>query len=76
MEKTGQLAEASALCDVQKVNGLACDKVGQYECESGHRVCFFHSIRTIGANSVENRKCVPCMDAGKTSFVHRLRTAR
>jgi len=59
-------------CIVSRPNGQACANEGQYECENGHNVCFFHSIRTIGAQSSNNRKCLACMEAGKTSFVHRI----
>lgn len=59
------------MCVARKPNGAECGNAGQYECENGHIVCFFHSIRTIGTQSVKNRKCLACMDEGKTSFVHR-----
>lgn len=59
-------------CVVRKPNGQVCGNEGEYLCENGHSVCFFHSIRTIGTQSSQNRKCVACMEAGKTSFVHRV----
>ncbi len=66
-----QHASAQAMCVARKPNGAACANEAQFECENGHVVCFFHSIRTIGAQSVNKRKCVACMEQGKTSFVHR-----
>lgn len=61
-----------AACVVRKPTGEQCRNEGQYQCANGHRVCFFHSIRTIGAQSSQNRKCVACMEAGRTSFVQRV----
>jgi len=63
---------APTRCIVNRPNGQPCANDGQYQCENGHNVCFFHSIRTIGTQSSNNRKCLACMEQGKTSFVHRI----
>ena len=72
MEQGAQPPDKAEVCEVRKPNGLLCGNESQFECERGHHVCFFHSIRTIGSQSTQNRKCVACMDAGCTSFVHKI----
>lgn len=63
----GGMPVPSRTCEAQ-----ACAEDAVYRCYEGHFVCLWHTIRILGYK----RRCIICMDSGKTEAVEALSTVQ